>query len=129
MNSLRHALRSLLKSPGFSTVAVLMLALGIGLSAGSFSMANAFLLRNVPYPEPDRLLRAFVVTPQSDQGGFSPGNALTLRATATSFSSLCIYNQDAFSLGEPGQPAEQVQGMIVTASAPLTCEPQQDAPS
>lgn len=115
MNSLRHACRSLLKSPGFSVVAILMLALGIGLSAGSFSMANAFLLRNVPYAAPDRLLRAFVTSAQFDQGRFSPGNALALRAAATSFSGLSIYSGDAYSLGEPGQPAEQVQGMNVTA--------------
>ncbi len=116
MNSVRHALRSLLKSPGFTAIAVLMLALGIGLSAGSFSMANAFLLRNVPYPEPDRLVRFFVTSQQFDQGSFSPGNALAVRAAATSFSGLCIYNGDSYALGEPGQPAEQVQGMNVTAN-------------
>lgn len=116
MNSLRHALRSLYKSPGFSLVAVLMLALGIGLSAGSFSMANTFLLRNVPYPEPDRLLRLFVTTPQFDRGSFSPGNILALRESATSFSGVCLYNNDQYSLGEPGQPAEQVQGMDATAN-------------
>lgn len=114
--SLRFALRSLARSPGFTAVAILMLALGIGLSAGSFSMANAFLLRNVPYPEPERLVRFFVTSAQFDRGSFSPGNALALRTAATSFEGLCIYNPDGYSLAEPGQPAEQVQGMNVTAN-------------
>lgn len=116
MHSLRHAFRSLLKSPGFSAVAILMLALGIGLSAGSFSMANTFLLRNVPYADADQLVRLFVTSAQFNQGPFTPGSALELRTAATSFSQFCIYNGDAYALGEPGQPAEQVQGMNVTAS-------------
>ena len=116
MLPLRHALRSLQKSPGFTAVAVLMLALGIGLSASSFSMANAFLLRNVPYPDPSRLVRLFVTSPQSQQGSFSPGNALELRDATTTLKGVSLYNGDAFSLGEPGQPAEQVSGMNVTAN-------------
>ena len=116
MHSLRHAARSLIKSPGFSVVAVLMLALGIGLSASSFSMANAFLLRNVPYPEPERLLRFFSTSPQFDRGAFSPGNAYALREAATSFEKISFYSGDAYSLGEPGQPAERVQGMRVSSS-------------
>ena len=116
MSDLRLALRTLLKAPGFTFVAVLMLALGIGLSASSFSMANAFLLRNVPYPEPNRLLRIFVTSPQAPQGAFSPGNILELRHAATSFTGIAIYNGDAYSLGEPGQPAEPVNGMTVTSN-------------
>jgi putative ABC transport system permease protein len=116
MNTIRQAFRSLSKSPGFSAIAVLMLALGIGLSASSFSMANAFLLRNVPYSEPDRLVRLFVTSSQSQQGSFSPGNALELRKTATTLTSLAMYNGDVFALGEPGQPAERVNGMTATAN-------------
>ena len=115
LSDLRFAFRQLAKSPGFTTVAVLMLALGIGLSTSSFSMANAFLLRNVPYPEADRLVRIFVTSRQSQTGGHAPGNAIDLRETATSFSAVALYNGDNYSLGEPGQPAEQVFGMAVTA--------------
>ncbi|HUJ43166.1 MAG TPA: ABC transporter permease, partial [Opitutaceae bacterium] len=112
---LRFALRQLAKSPGFTAVAVLMLALGIGLSTSSFSMANSFLLRNVPYPEADRLVRIFVTSRQSQTGGHAPGNAIDLRETATSFSAAALYNGDNYSLGEPGQPAEQVFAMAATA--------------
>ncbi|HWA87459.1 MAG TPA: ABC transporter permease [Opitutus sp.] len=116
ISALRIVLRSLAKSPGFTVVAVLMLALGIGLSASSFSMANTFLLRNVPYPQPDRLVRLFTKSPQSPRGAFSPGNALALRQSLTSFSQIALYSGSQAALGEPGQPAERVQSLSVTAN-------------
>jgi len=114
MTSLRHAFRTLVKSPGFTVIAVLMLALGIGLSASSFSMANTFLLRNVPYSEPERLVRYFSTSPQFDRGAFSPGNILELRQAVSTVEGVALYTGDWFALGEPGQPAERVQGMTVT---------------
>jgi putative ABC transport system permease protein len=114
MQKLRLALRSLAQNPGFTAVAVLTLALGIGLSASSFSMANTFLLRDVPYPDAGRLVRIFRTTPTSQIRSHSPGNLLDLRASATSFTGIAIYNGDSIVLGEPGQPAEQVSGMLVS---------------
>ena len=113
---MKSVLRQLAKSPGFAVVAILMLALGIGLSASSFSMANIFLLRNVPYPEPDRLISLFTTSAQFNKGSFSPGNILALQETLTSFSSIAFYNGDGPSLSEAGQPAERVQAMWTTAN-------------
>ncbi len=115
MANIKFALRQLAKSPGFTVIAVLTLALGIGLSTSSFSLANAFLLRNVPYPGADRLVRIFGTSRLSQNDGHAPANIIELRAATTSFSAFAIYNYDNYSLGEPGQPAEQVSGLAATA--------------
>jgi predicted permease len=113
---LKFALRQLAKSPGFATIAVLTLALGIGLSASSFSMANTFLLRDVPYPEAGRLMRIFGTSHDSQNRGHAPGNMLDIRDAASSFSAFAIYNNDLFTFGEPGQPVEQVNGLSATSN-------------
>jgi predicted permease len=115
MNNLRYALRQLVRAPGFTLVALLTLALGIGFSASSFSLANVFLLRDVPYPESERLVRVFRTSRQGLQLPHTPANMLAIRAAAQAFSGLAIFNGDSFALGEPGQPAELVGGVTATA--------------
>ena len=63
----RYSLRTLLKHKGFTVVATLTLALGIGVNTAMFSVLNTFLFRSLPYPQSERLVRVFRTSPHSSE--------------------------------------------------------------
>jgi len=90
MNDLRYSLRQLLKHPGFTFVAILTLALGIGANTAIFSIVNAVLLRPLPYPQSDRLVLIRERTNIFVSGSVSLPNYLDWRAAQRSFTDLAL---------------------------------------
>jgi predicted permease len=113
MNDLRFALRQLLKNPGFTVVAVLTLALGMGANTAMFSLLNTLLFRALPYPEPQRLVGVFRTSPHSQSWPHSPGNFSDYREQNNVFEHLAVYRRSSCNLSEDGQ-AERLDGMRVT---------------
>src|ERR1044071_8342007 len=72
----RYSLRMLLKHKGFTLVAVLTLALGIGINTAMFSVLNTFLFRSLPYPQSERLIRVFPPSPHWKVGPHAAGTFL-----------------------------------------------------
>src|ERR1700688_886745 len=100
---LRHSLRILVKSPGFTTVAVAALALGIGANTAIFSVVNAVLLRPLPYPDSSRIMQIWHVPPAKSFPGMtefsvSPANYLDWRNQNHSFEEMAAYGGAAFNI-------------------------------
>ncbi len=101
---LKYGLRMLAKSPGFTSVAVLTLALGIGANTAIFSVANGVLLNPLPYAQPDRLVALYSKTAQFRRSSIPYPNFLDWVRDNHSFSALAAYRADEFSLTGMGEP-------------------------
>ena len=91
LTDMRYALRQMLKAPGFTTVAVLTLAFGVGASSAVFSIVNAAMLRPLPYPNQDRLVRILELVPQLGRFAVAPANFLDWRAQNTVFDGIAAF--------------------------------------
>jgi putative ABC transport system permease protein len=117
MNDLRYALRQLRKSPGFTLIAVLTLALGIGANTAIFSVIYAVLLQPLPYPEADRITILTETDSNQPQISVAYPNYVDYKRDSTSFEHLAVSRRESFNLsGLEGRPPEQISGGIVTAN-------------
>src|SRR4029079_2435044 len=103
------------KYKGFTVVAVLTLALGIGVNTAMFSVLNTFLFRSLPYPQPDRLVRIFRTSPHSQSWPFSAANFLDQHDQNTVFEKMAAYNFASTNLTDQCQSAERVRALAATA--------------
>jgi len=114
---LRYAVRQLLKSPGFTLVAIVGLALGIGANVALFSVVNSVFLRPLPYPEPERLVRLSSTNEANNltRVGFSYPRYLEVQERQQVFSDLALSAGNAFTLTGRGDP-EQLIGLHASAA-------------
>src|SRR5262249_36296445 len=119
IQDLRFGARMLLKQPGFTLIAALTLALGIGANTAIFSVINGVLLRPLDFRDPDRLFMLWTDNPIYQLGfhEFPAANTdlAEWRAAATSFEQLAAFQSSPADLSDGGDP-ERVGGVEVTAN-------------
>src|SRR6195256_2081503 len=125
MNDFRYALRQLLRQPGFTILAVIALALGIGSNTVLFSAINTLFLRPLTYPHPEQLMRIWGSFPERglDQANVSWPRFSAWRDQQQSFSDFAAQSFTGFTLTGRGDP-ENLQGIRVTENFFRTLEVQ-----
>ena len=112
---MKFALRSLLKSPGYTVVALLTLALGIGVNTSMFTLMDALLFRAPPFPYPTEIHQILGHTRQGPLREYSETEVREIREKATSYSSLTTTGGIQAAMAEPGRTAERVTGAYASA--------------
>ncbi|HYU98028.1 MAG TPA: ABC transporter permease, partial [Pyrinomonadaceae bacterium] len=117
LKDFRYGIRSLLKRPSFTAIAVITLALGIGANTAIFSLVNAVLLRSLPFADPDRLV---MIWEDASFAGFprntpAPANYVDWKTQGQSFADMAAQDMRSFNLTGDGEP-EKVEAFGVTAN-------------
>jgi predicted permease len=117
MHNLRHAFRQLAKTPGFTAIAVLTLALCIGANSAIFSVVHAILLKPYPWPDSERLLYVYNTYPKMGlaNAGVSIPDYLDRRDGVGGFADAAIYHSNSFNLGGASEP-ERIVGLTASPS-------------
>ena len=114
MDDVRYGIRVLRKSPNFTTVAVLTLALGVGANTALFSVVNGVLLNALPFPQPAQLIALHESKPNFEHGSISYPNFFDWQRLNHTFSSIAVFRDYAFSLTGAGE-AEKVSAEFVSS--------------
>jgi len=117
LKDVRYAIRNLVKRPGFTLIAVITLALGIGANSAIFSAINALLLKPLPFPGLDRVVALWDKIPSRGvvHNEVAMANYLDWRAQNQSFEQLALYRWWSTNLTGV-EPPERIQGFLVTAN-------------
>ncbi len=115
MSALLIVVRGLRRSPGYTAVALLTLALGIGVNTSMFSLIDAVLFRSSPFPHPEQLVQVMAVTRQGVAREFAEAEQREIRGAPAPLSSLTTLWPMAYSIAEPGRPTERLNAMLGSA--------------
>jgi putative ABC transport system permease protein len=121
MDTLRHdvrfAIRSLLRSPGYTLVAILCLALGIGANVTVFTPVNTLLLRPLPFTDPDRVVNVYSTLTREGrfEGNFSYPDYVDVGTAGGAFAATGLVSERQWNLGGLDEP-ERVEGARITSS-------------
>ena len=114
LQDVRYGARMLVRSPGFTAIAILTLALGIGANTALFSVVNSVLLKPLPYPHPDQLVWLAESKPNFQTGSISFPNFRDWQKDNHTFSGMALYRNYGFNLTGLGE-AEQLKAQYVTS--------------
>jgi predicted permease len=119
LQDIRHAFRMMRKSPGFASVAIFTLALGIAANTAIFSIVNGILLNPLPYTHPQELTILYEHTPNFEKSSISYPNFLDWQRTNTTFASMAAYRHQDFNVTGSGEPERARGGMVSSEFFPL----------
>jgi predicted permease len=114
MQDVRYALRQLASNPGFTAVITLTLALSIGANSAIFSVIEGVLLKPLPYPHAEQVVRLFLTSPEFPKFPLNPFDFLDFRARNKSFESMAAFTRSDVQLSDSGDPQE-LAGFRVTS--------------
>jgi putative ABC transport system permease protein len=106
LQDLRYGVRQLLRSPGFTVIAIATLALGVGANAAIFSLVNAVLLKPLPYPHPERIVSVWEKNPGGGSNPISTLNFLDWQRQNRCFQFFSAITRDTVTLTGSGSPEE-----------------------
>ena len=109
---LRYAIRAMRRAPAFVLTAVLVVALGVGANTAAFTVADFVLIRPLPFPEPDRLVKIWQTTPGYGRMEASAANFRDLKLLTRSFASIGAYTTSAANLVGADAPRRLTTGMV-----------------
>jgi len=116
LSDFKFAFRQLAKSPGFTAIALITLALGIGLNTSMFSLMNLLILKPLRYPESDRLVRLYRTNPQSRVADHAASDYADLSRETKGFAELAAYRQWGYTLTPEGRSPANLNALRVSAS-------------
>ena len=116
LTDLKFACRQLLKSPGFTAIAIITLALGIGLNTSMFSLMNLLILKPLPYAESDSLTRIYRTNPQSNTSDHSASDVLELQRETAAFAQTAAFLMWGYAMSVDDRPPITVNATRISGN-------------